>query len=59
MSVEYLKLLLSAAEEMLTTASTLPESTGRQEALQMVRAYVSSIALLMNAIEIGLKAKNK
>ena len=57
MSVEYLKLLLSAAEEMLTTVSTLPESTGRQEALQMVGAYVSSIALLMNAIEFDLQAK--
>jgi hypothetical protein len=42
---------------MLATASTLPESAGRDDALQMVRAYVSNITLFMNAIELGLKAK--
>jgi hypothetical protein len=53
----YLKVLLAAAEEMLISASNLPESSSRTDALQMVRAYVSNIALLMNAIELGLKAK--
>jgi hypothetical protein len=59
MDAEYLKVLLAAAEEMLTSASNLPESASRTEALQMVRAYISNIALLMNAIELGLKAKGK
>jgi hypothetical protein len=36
---------------MLATASTIPESAGRDDAVQMVRAYISNIALLMNAIE--------
>jgi hypothetical protein len=57
MDVEYLKVLLATAEKMLTAASTLPESASRDEALQMVRAYVSNVALLMNAVERGLKAK--
>ena len=57
MSVENLKVLLTTAEEMLATANTLPESAGRDDALEMVRAYISDIALLMNAIEPGLKAK--
>jgi hypothetical protein len=57
MTVEYLQVLLATAEQMLATASALPESTGRDDALQMVQAYVSNIALLMNAIELGLKAK--
>ena len=56
MSVEYLQGLLATAEEMLATASMLPESAGRDDALQMVRACISNIALLMNAIELGLKA---
>jgi hypothetical protein len=51
--------LLATAEKMLTAASTLPESASRDEALQMVRAYVSNVALLMNAVELGLKAKAK
>jgi hypothetical protein len=55
MTVEYLKVLLATAEEMLTIASTLPEGASREDALQMVRAYVSNIALLMNAVELGLK----
>ena len=59
MSVEYLTVLLATAEEMIATASTFPESTSRNDALQMVRAYVSNIALLLNAIEPGLKAKPK
>jgi hypothetical protein len=59
MSVEYLKVLLATAEEMLATANTLPDSASRDSALQMVRAYVSNIALLMNAIELGLKSKPK
>ena len=57
MSVEYLKVLMATAEEMLAMASSLPESASREDALQMVRAYVSSIALLMNAVELGLKAR--
>jgi hypothetical protein len=57
MSIEYLKVLLAAAEEMLSTLSTLPESTSRDDALQMVRVYVSNIALVMNAVELGLKAR--
>ena len=57
MTVEYLKVLLATAEEMLATATTLPENAGRDDTLQMVRAYVSNIALFMNAIELGLKAK--
>ena len=59
MSIEYLQVLLATAEEMLATAGALPESAGRDDALQMVRAYVSNIAILMNAIELGLKAKAK
>jgi len=51
MTVEYLKVLLATAEEVLAMASTLPESAGRDDALQMVRAYVSNVALFMNAIE--------
>jgi hypothetical protein len=51
MEVEYLKVLLAAAEEMLISASNLPKSSSRTGALQMVQAYVSNIALLMNAIE--------
>ena len=57
MSIEYLKGLLATAEEMLSTASALPQSASRDNAIQMVRAYVSNIALLMNAIELDLKAK--
>jgi hypothetical protein len=57
MTVGYLQVLLTIAEQMLATASELPESAGRDDALRMVRAYVSNIALLMNAIELGLKAK--
>jgi hypothetical protein len=57
MTVGYLQVLLTTAEQMLATASALPESAGRDDALQMVRAYVSNIALLMSAIELGLKAK--
>jgi hypothetical protein len=57
MTDEYLQVLLATAEEMLATASALPESAGRDDAVQMVRAYVSNIALLMNAVELGLKAK--
>jgi len=57
MSVEYLKVLLATAEEMLATANTFPESAGRDDALEMVRAYISNIALLMNAIEPDLKTK--
>ena len=49
MDVEYLQMLMATAEEMLVTASTLPESASRNDALQMVRAYLSNIALLMNA----------
>ena len=56
MTIEYLKVLLAAAEEMLSTLSTLPESVSREDALQMVRAYLSNIALLMDAVELGLKA---
>jgi hypothetical protein len=56
MTIEYLKVLLAAAGEMLSTLSTLPESASREDALQMVRAYLSNIALLMNAVELGLKA---
>ena len=51
MTVEYLKVLLATAEEVLAMASTLPENAGRDDALQMVRAYVSNVALFMNAIE--------
>ena len=51
MTVKYLKVLLATAGEMLAMASTLPESAGRDDALQMVRAYVSNVALFMNAIE--------
>jgi len=57
MSVEYLKVLLATTEEMLAMASTLPESAGRDDALQMVRAYLSNITLLMNAVELGLEAR--
>jgi len=57
MTIEYLKKLLATAEVMLTTAGALPEGATRDDALQMVRAYISNIALLMNAIEVGLKAK--
>ena len=57
MIVEYLKVLLATAEEMLTIASTFPEGATRDDALQMIRAHVSNIALLMNAVELGLKAK--
>ena len=39
--------------------STLPEAASRDNALQMVRAYVSNIALLMNAIELGLTRKDQ
>jgi hypothetical protein len=56
MTIEYLKVLLAAAGEMLSTLSTLPESDSREDALQMVRAYLSNIALLMDAVELGLKA---
>ena len=42
MTVEYLKVLLATAEEMLAMASTLPESAGRDDALQMVRALGES-----------------
>ena len=59
MSVEYLKVLLATADEMLATANTLPDSASRDSALQMARAYISNIALLMNGIELGLKAKPK
>ena len=59
MDVEYLKVLMATAEEMLTMASNLPQSPGRNDALQMVKAYVSNIALLMNAIELGLKPKQR
>jgi len=59
LTVEYLKVLLATAEEMFTTASTLPERASREEALQLVRTYVSSIALLINAIELGPKARPK
>jgi hypothetical protein len=59
MTVGYLQVLLTTAEQMLATASALPESAGRDDALQMIRAYVSTIALLMDAIELGLKAKPK
>jgi len=58
MSVEYLQALLTTAEDMLATASSLPEkSASRDDPLRMVRAYVSNIALLMNAVELGLKAR--
>jgi hypothetical protein len=57
MPVEYLKMLLTAAEEMLSTVSTLPEIASRDDALQMVRTYLSNIALLMNAVELALKAQ--
>jgi hypothetical protein len=57
MDVEYLRVLMATAEEMLTVASNLPESADRDNALQMVRAYVSNIALLMNAVELGVKAR--
>jgi hypothetical protein len=57
MPIEYLKMLLATAEEMLSTVSTLPESASRDDALQMVRAYLSNIALLMNAVDLGLKAQ--
>ena len=57
MDVEYLRVLMATAEEMLTMASNLPEGADRDNALQMVRAYVSNIALLMNAVELGLKAR--
>jgi hypothetical protein len=57
MTVEYLQMLLATAEQMLATASALPESAGRDDALQMVRAYLSNIALLMNATELSLRAK--
>jgi hypothetical protein len=57
MSIEYLMELLATAEEMIATASTLPKSANRDEAIQTIRAYISNIALLMNALELGLKAK--
>jgi len=57
MTVEYLAVLMKTAEDMLAAASILPESASRDDALQMVRAYVSNIALLMNAVELGLKAR--
>jgi hypothetical protein len=57
MNIEYLRELLATAEVMLTTAGALPEGGTRDDALQMVRAYISNIALLMNAIELSLKAK--
>ena len=57
MTVEYLAVLMKTAEDMLAAASTLPESASRDDALQMVRAYVSNIALLMNAVELGMKAR--
>ena len=57
MDVEYLRVLMATAEEMLTMASNLPESADRDNGLQMVQAYVSNIALLMNAVELGLKAR--
>jgi hypothetical protein len=59
MSVEYLKALLAMAEEMLATASRLPSGPDRNEAVQILRRYISDFAVLMNAIEIGLKAKVK
>jgi len=48
---------LATAEQLLATASALPESAGRDDALQIVRAYLSNIALLMNATELSLRAK--
>ena len=57
MDVDYLQVLMTTAEEMLVTASTLPESASRNDALQMVRAYLSDIARLMNAVEHGQKAR--
>ena len=57
MTVEYLQALLATAEDMLATTTTLPTGANRDEAIQMIREYVSSIALLMNAIEIRLNAK--
>jgi hypothetical protein len=59
MDVEYLQVLMATAEEMIATITILPESVGRDNALQMVRGYVSNIALLMDAIELGLEAKLK
>ena len=57
MTVEYLKVLLATADEMLATASTLPKSAARNDALQIVRDYLLNIALLMNATELSLRAK--
>ena len=57
MTLEYLQTLLTTAEDMLATASTLPEGASRDDALLTVRAYVSNIALLIDAVELGLKAK--
>ena len=56
MSIEYLQALLATAEDMLATASSLPDGARRDDGLQMVRAYLSNIALLMTAVELGLKA---
>jgi len=57
MTVKYLQVLLVTTEQMLATASALPESVGRDHALKMVRIYLSNIALLMNATEHNLRAK--
>jgi hypothetical protein len=57
MDEEYLRVLMATAEETLLTASTLPESASRNDALQMVRAYLTKIALLMNAVELGQNAR--
>ena len=59
MDIEYLRALMATAEEMIATITILPESAGRDNALQMIRGYVSNIALLMDAIELGLEAKPK
>ena len=57
MTVEYVKTLLAMAEDMLAIATTLPSGPTRTDAVQTIRDYVANIALLINAIEIGLKEK--
>jgi hypothetical protein len=57
MTVDYLQMLLATAQDMLATTTTLPRGASRDDAIQMIREYVSNIALLMNAIEITLNAK--
>ena len=57
MTVEYLQMFLATAEDMLATTTTLPRGASRDDAIHMIREYVSNIELLMDAIEIGLNEK--